>query len=76
MRGLIGIHLNKNITVDLNAATAEEIERGFDELVTEDRPIYPYDHFGSSDVDLIVQRIHFMSKALKVEYIIPITYRS
>ena len=70
MRGLIGIHLNKNITVDLNAATAEEIERGFDELVTEDRPIYLYDHFGSSDVDLIVQRIHFMSKALKVEYII------
>lgn len=70
MRGLIGIHLNKNITVDLKAATAEEIERGFDDLVTEDRPIYLYDHFGSSDVDLIVQRIHFMSKALKVEYII------
>jgi len=70
MRGLIGIHLNKNITVDLNAATAEEVERGFDELVTEDRPIYLYDHFGSTDVDLIVQRIHFMSKALGVEYII------
>ena len=71
LRNLIGIHLSKNLTVDPEAATTEEVEAAFDELFTSsEQPVYLYDHFGSTDVDLICNRIRFMAKALDVQWVI------
>jgi len=71
LRNLIGIHLSKNLTVDPEAASTEEVETAFDELFTSsDQPVYLYDHFGSTDVDLICNRIRFMAKALDVQWVI------
>jgi twinkle protein len=71
LRNLIGIHLSKNLTVDPEAASTEEVEGAFDELFgSSDRPVYLYDHFGSTDVDLVCNRIRFMAKALDVDYVI------
>ena len=66
--GLVGIHLSKNILVDRTGVTEDDIREGFDQLFKQ-HPIYLYDHFGSTDVDIICKRIEFMAKALDVKYI-------
>ncbi len=68
--GLIGLHLDKNVTVDRSVATDDEIEEAFDQLFNDERNIYLYDHFGSSDIDIIIQRITYMVKALGVRWVI------
>ena len=70
MLGLVGIHMNKNITVDRSLATDEEISSGFDTMFEDKPEIFLYDHFGSSDVELICQRIQYMAKALDIKWII------
>tara|TARA_X000001388_G_scaffold73725_2_gene65793 strand:- start:188 stop:1777 length:1590 start_codon:yes stop_codon:yes gene_type:complete len=68
--GLLGIHLSKNICVDRSSTNEEEILKAFDEVFTDDKDIYLYDHFGSTDVDLICNKITFMAKAMGVKFII------
>ena len=69
--GLIGIHLSKNICVDRSLATDEEIDQAFGELFPDmDKQVYLYDHFGSTDVDLICNKITYMAKALDIKWII------
>jgi twinkle protein len=67
--GLVGIHLSKNLLVEREQATDEEVLDGFDDLFG-DRTCYLFDHFGSSDVDLICQRIQYMAKALDIQWVI------
>ncbi len=68
LQGLVGIHLEKNITIDPDAATKGEIETGFDEVFKE-RPIYLFDHWGSTALDTIVNRIQYMVLALGCTHI-------
>lgn len=69
--GLVGILMSKNILVDRSEVSDEEVVEGFDQLFGPDMPpLYLYDHFGSTDVDLICNRITYMAKALGVEWII------
>lgn len=69
--GLTGIHMNKNITIDRDQATDDEIVAAFDDLFGEGHnPVYLYDHFGSTDVDLICQRITYMAKGLGVQWVV------
>jgi twinkle protein len=68
-QGLVGLHMNKNITVDPDCTTREDIEASFDDLV-KDRQFYLFDHFGSTDIDVILNRIRYMNKALGAEVII------
>ncbi len=67
--GLVGIHLSKNLLIDREQATDDEVLGGFDDLFG-DRTCYLFDHFGSSDVDLICQRIQYMAKALDIQWVI------
>ena len=68
--GLVGIHLSKNVTVDRSDVTDEVIEEAFDELFPPSRPLYLFDHFGSSDLDVICNRIQYMVRALGVRFCI------
>jgi len=63
LQGLVGLHMNKNITVDPDCAAREEIEASFDDLVSE-RQLYFFDHFGGSDLQVISNRIRYMNKGL------------
>jgi len=63
LQGLVGLHMNKNITVDPDAATREEIEASFDSLVSKQQ-VYFFDHFGGSDLQVLSNRIRYMSKGL------------
>ena len=69
LQGLVGLHLNKNITVDYEAATTEEIEKGFDDLFSKDHQIFLYDHFGANDFETIVSRIRYMAQVLDCKWI-------
>ena len=67
-QSLVGMYMNKNISVDPGVATKEEIERNFDSLL-KDTPIYLFDHFGSTCLDRVVNRIRFMAKGLGCQVI-------
>ena len=68
--GLTGIHMNKNITIDRTDVTDDEIKDAFTDLFGEGKnPVYLYDHWGSTDVDVICQRITYMRKALGVRFV-------
>ena len=66
--GLVGTHLSKNLLVDRQQATDEEVLEGFDDLFG-DRTCYLFDSFGSNDIDLICQRIQYMKRALDIDFI-------
>ena len=71
LQGLVGIFMSKNITIDRTAVDDDEITAAFDMLFGPDMPpLYLYDHFGSTDVELICNRIEYMVKALGVEWVI------
>ena len=67
---MVGIHMNKNISVDREGVEDADIYAAFDDMFTEDHQLYMYDHFGSSEVDTIINRIHYMAKALDVQWVI------
>ena len=69
LQGLVGLHLNKNITVDYEAATEDEIKGGFDDLFTQDHQIYLYDHWGSNDFETILNRIRYMAQVLECKWV-------
>ena len=69
VEGLVGIHLNKNITVDPEDTTREEVLDGFDEL-TKDQQFYLFDHFGSTDMLTITNRIRYMVKGLGCKVVV------
>jgi twinkle protein len=71
LQGLTGIFMSKNITVDRSEVDEDEITAAFDMLFGPDMPpLYLYDHWGSTDIDVICARIEYMVKALGVEYLI------
>ena len=70
MLGLVGIHMSKNITIDRSCASDDEISTGYESMFKDKPEIFLYDHFGSSDVELICQRIQYMAKALDIKWII------
>ena len=64
-QGLVGLHMNRNITIDPDAATKEEVEAAYDDLMSDKYgAFYLFDHFGSTGMDIITNRIRFMNKAL------------
>ena len=69
LQGFVGVHMNKNITVDTESFEREEILKAFDELFNDKRQIYLYDHFGSNDFEMIKNRIRFMAKAVDCRWI-------
>jgi twinkle protein len=68
LQGLVGLHMDKNITIDDGAAEEVEIVEAYDSLLGK-HPVYLFDHFGSTAVDTIVNRIQYMVKGMGCKYI-------
>ena len=69
-QGIVGLHMSKNITIDPDAATQEEVEAAYDDLMGPDYGrFYLFDHFGSTAMDVISNRIRYMNKALGCDII-------
>ena len=67
-QGLVGLHMNKNITVDVEGTSEDAIVEAFDDM-RKAGEFYLFDHFGSTDLDVIVNRIRYMNKALGCQVI-------
>lgn len=67
LEGLVSIHLSKNIMLDRSMATQEETKEAFDFIKS--KPLYIYDHFGSSEIDNICDKIRYLVKACGVRWI-------
>jgi twinkle protein len=69
VRSLVGLHLNKMIESDLSNTSPEEMGKAFDELFGT-REVVLYDHFGSTEVDNILNRIRYMARALDCTHVV------
>jgi twinkle protein len=68
VRGLIGLHINKNIVQDYEAATEEEVLEAYDDLF-ETQDIQLFDSKGSISLDIVINRIQYMAKAMGCTHI-------
>ena len=67
-QGLVGLHMNKNITVCVEDTSEDDIVNAFDDM-RKAGEFYLFDHFGSTDLDVIISRIRYMNKALGCQVI-------
>jgi len=67
-QGLVGLHMDKNISVSVEDTSEDAIVEAFDDM-RKAGEFYLFDHFGSTDLDVIVNRIRYMNKALGCQVI-------
>ncbi len=65
---LMGIHLNKNIVFTPELASKKEREQAFDDIAS--KPLFLWDHFGSQDIDVVLNKIRYMAKVLEVKWVL------
>lgn len=61
-RSIMSLHANKLLHLPDTPVTTQELKEAFDATLGTNR-VYLFDHFGSSDVDNIANRIRYMAKA-------------
>lgn len=66
---LIGLALNKPIHLPGNEYTDEEFQAAWDATIGRGN-VFAYDHFGSLDSDVLLNRIRYMRKALHVKTVV------
>jgi twinkle protein len=67
--GLMGLHAMKPLHISREGVTEAQMREAYEATVGSGN-CYLFDHFGSTDVDNLLQRIRYMSKALDCKYII------
>ena len=67
-RSLMSLHLNKPIHLPETEVTDQELEDSYNVMLKDDR-IYFYDHFGSNDIDSIINNVRYFAKALNCRYV-------
>jgi twinkle protein len=67
--GLMGIHLNKPLHLSREGIDNEALHSAFTSTVGSGR-VYLYDHFGSSDIDNLVNRVRYLARGCGCNWII------
>jgi len=67
-RSLMSLHLDKPIHLPGTDVTTEDLEDAYNVMLKDDR-IYFYDHFGSNDIESIVNNVRYFAKALNCSYV-------
>ena len=68
-KAITGLHLTKPIHLPKVEYTDEELREAFDETMGKKR-IYLFDHFGSNEIDEVVNRVRYFAKVLGCKYVI------
>jgi len=68
-RSLMSLAVNRPIHLPDVEVTPEELKDAFDRTLGTDR-LYLFDHFGSSSLDNIVNRVRYMAKGLNCGYVL------
>ena len=64
-----GIYLNKPLHIDREGVTEEQLKEAYNNVLASGR-FWLYDHFGSSDIDVLMSKIRYMAVAIGVDFII------
>jgi len=67
--GLMGLALNKPLHISREGVTEEEMHEAFDKTLGTGR-VWMFDHFGSTEVDHLMNKLRYMVKGLQCEWII------
>jgi twinkle protein len=69
MLGLMGIYLNTPLHISREGVNMVEMKEAYDYLVKDDR-LFLYDHFGSTDVENLLNKIRYMARGMGCQWII------
>ncbi len=65
----IGIHLGKPVHVTHDGTEEEDLRRAWAEVLDNDR-FWLYDHFGSSDIETLMNKIRYMAVSLGIDFLV------
>jgi len=66
--GMLGIHMNKPLHLDMKSVSETELKQAFDEVINGGK-FFTYDHFGSMDSDNLLNRIRYMARGCGANWI-------
>lgn len=66
--GLLSIEKNKPYHLPDTPKSPEELTAAWNDVLNNDRIVF-YDHFGSNDIDVVINKIRYMAKAMGCRYI-------
>jgi twinkle protein len=67
--GLMGLSLNKPLHLSRDGVSNEELRKAFDDTLGTNR-VFLYDHFGSTEVDYLMNKLRYMVKGLQCNWLI------
>lgn len=67
-QSLLSIELNKPLHIPDTKVSKDELKKAFDNVLGTGR-VFFYDHFGSTNIDNIVARVHYMAMVAGCKYI-------
>jgi twinkle protein len=67
-KSIMSLHANKPLHLPDTQATDQELREAFDATLGTER-VFLFDHFGSTAVDNIINRVRFLAKGLNCKYI-------
>lgn len=70
LRSIVGLHLSKNLVVDQSQVTPSDLANAKEELFGNGRELYLFNHFGSTEIDNILNRIRYLAKVCGCRWII------
>lgn len=65
---MMGLHLGRRLQLDREGVTEAQMKEAYDRVLGSGR-LYLYDHFGSTEVDNLLNRIRYMARALDCKYV-------
>jgi twinkle protein len=67
-KSIMSLSVNKPLHLPDSEATEDELRHAFDSTIGSGR-VFLFDHFGSTEVDNIINRVRYMAKALDCKFI-------
>lgn len=67
--GLMGLHINRPLHLGREGVSTDDLRKAFTATVGSGR-LYLYDHFGSTEIDNLLNRVRYMAKAIGCKWII------
>jgi len=67
--GLMGLDINRPLHLSREGVERDELRKAYDATIGSGR-VFMYDHFGSTDIENLLNKIRYMAKALNCKYII------
>lgn len=68
MQGILGIHMNEVLHVNSNTDEGK-LREAFDAVTSTDR-LHLYDSFGSTDPEVLIEKLRYMAVGLKCDFIV------